>query len=188
MTREAALPIALLLAVLSSSWMPVSGSDVDEGIVPHPLLAGGGTVAAAEGDPAAPDCLAAPPIVFVDVCATGRNTGMNWTDAFADLQDALNLAACSVAVREIWVAAGTYRPSRRVHPTDVQSATFQLLSGLAIYGGFDGSETEREERNPERNTTILSGDLEERDNSGRVRLQPCAIGALGSGGSWPVVR
>ena len=135
--------------------------------MPHPLLAGSGTVAAAEGDPAAPDCLAAPPIVFVDVCATGRNTGMNWTDAFADLQDALNLAACSVAVREIWVAAGTYRPSRRVHPTDVQSATFQLLSGLAIYGGFDGSETEREERNPERNTTILSGDLEERDNSGR---------------------
>jgi predicted outer membrane repeat protein len=55
------------------------------------------------------------------------------------------------------VAAGTYYPSV---PSGLY-ATFQLKSGVALYGGFAGSETEREQRNWILNTTIFSGDTDE---------------------------
>ncbi len=100
---------------------------------------------------------ASPPRLFVDGDATGANNGTSWTDAFRDLQDALNAAAgSSGAVHEIWVAAGTYTPDRE---TGDREATFQLLSGVAIYGGFAGGETYLEQRDPAANPTVLSGDL-----------------------------
>ena len=44
---------------------------------------------------------------FVQATATGANNGKNWQNAFADLHDALTLAA---AGDEVWVAQGTYTP------------------------------------------------------------------------------
>jgi hypothetical protein len=96
----------------------------------------------------------------VDAEAKGTNDGTSWADAFTDLQDALYLAESSEgAVREIWVADGTYCPSQRTDPADPRSATFQLLNGVTIYGGFAGGETELSQRNPAVNQTVLSGDL-----------------------------
>ena len=40
---------------------------------------------------------------------------------------------------DIWVAQGTYRPDEDTnHPggTDSRTATFQLINGVALYGGF----------------------------------------------------
>ncbi len=61
------------------------------------------------------------------------------------------------AVDEIWVAAGTYSPGTS------RVAAFRLKSGLGVYGGFDGGETARDERDPLTYPTILSGDAERDD-------------------------
>ena len=59
---------------------------------------------------------------------------------------------------EIWVAAGTYRPSS-AGQSDARQATFHLVPGISVLGGFDGVGTLRDQRDPVANPTILSGDL-----------------------------
>ena len=100
---------------------------------------------------------AAGSIIFVDANASGANNGTSWADAYVNLQSAL---AAAVSGKQIWVAAGTYKPTGG---TD-QNATFTLKSGVKIYGGFTGSETLLSERNPSANPTILSGDIGTVDN------------------------
>ncbi len=73
-------------------------------------------------------------------------------DTACDLQAALALAE---AGDQVWVAAGTYKPTTGIDRT----ATFLLESGVAIYGGFAGTETALEERDWETNLTTLSGDI-----------------------------
>jgi len=45
-------------------------------------------------------------IIYVKAAATGQNDGTSWTDAFTDLQDALDAAAVTPGFDEIWVAKG----------------------------------------------------------------------------------
>ncbi len=78
--------------------------------------------------------------------------GADWTANACSLQNALSQA---VSGDEIWVAAGTYRPTA----TGDRTVTFQLKSGVALYGGFAGTETLRSERDWATNVTILSGDI-----------------------------
>jgi hypothetical protein len=96
--------------------------------------------------------------------STGANTGSSWSDAFRDLQSALNLAKSG---DEIWVAKGIYKPTA-VNPLDTQfdngsdprAKTFYLKEGVKLYGGFEGTETSREVRT---NETVLSGDFRDND-------------------------
>lgn len=90
--------------------------------------------------------------VYVDASATGANDGSSWEDAFVDLQDALNGPAA-----EIWVAKGTYRPAQNDDP----NAVFRMRSGQAVYGGFDGTETAREQRRWWANETVLTGRIKQ---------------------------
>jgi hypothetical protein len=94
-----------------------------------------------------------PQIMYVDQRASGANDGSSWANAYTNLQSAL--AITTIRDDQIWVAAGTYQPTS----TGDRSATFRLISGVAIYGGFGGGETNRDQRNPGMHTTILSGDL-----------------------------
>jgi uncharacterized repeat protein (TIGR02543 family) len=80
----------------------------------------------------------------------------SWETA-CDLQDALALAE---AGDQVWVAAGTYKPTTGTDRT----ATFLLESGVAIYGGFAGTETSLTERDWETNLTTLSGDIGTEDD------------------------
>ena len=100
-----------------------------------------------------------PCIWYVDDSSFGTQTGGSWYYAFRHLQDAL---AAAQAADEIWVAQGTYRPDRSMASpsgTGVRSASFALDSGVAVYGGFVGNETDRVDRKWRINKTILSGDL-----------------------------
>lgn len=94
------------------------------------------------------------------------NEGDNWgTAAYKYLQDALQLAtqnATSQNPYEIWVAAGTYitdESAASPNGTNSRATSFELRSNIATYGGFVGNETTRNQRNPELNATILSGEI-----------------------------
>ncbi len=109
--------------------------------------------------------LAAPSsgVIFVDAAASGANDGSSWIDAFTKLQDAL--AAASTGT-QIWVARGVYYPDEGSGQTDGdRAATFQLKSGVAIYGGFVGTELALTERAPGTNRTVLSGDIDQDDTT-----------------------
>jgi len=99
-------------------------------------------------------------ILYVDLDAAGADNGTSWGDAFTDLQDAL--AASAGGGYEIWVAEGAYTPS--VPPG--RDATFQLLDGVGLYGGFAGTEDDRANRDWVLHETILSGDLNGDDGTG----------------------
>ncbi|MEO1619945.1 MAG: DUF4114 domain-containing protein [Cyanobacteria bacterium J06632_3] len=89
-------------------------------------------------------------VIFVNQNASGNQDGSSWQNAFIDLQAAIALA---VDGDEIWVAQGTYVPGSS------RSATFAISNAIEIYGGFDGSETQKSERDWQLNPTILSGEI-----------------------------
>jgi predicted outer membrane repeat protein len=91
-------------------------------------------------------------IRYVKQDATAPNDGSSWAHAHTDLQSAL---AASSPDEEIWVAAGTYKPTS----TADRTISFTLKNGVALYGGFVGTETSRTQRNYQANVTILSGDI-----------------------------
>jgi hypothetical protein len=96
--------------------------------------------------------------VHVKHDATGSNDGSSWQNAFTDLQGALDSAKTG---EEIWVARGTYKPSKN-HPLDLldpRAKTFNLKAGVGLYGGFGGTETSLAQRQISQNPTILSGDF-----------------------------
>ena len=90
-------------------------------------------------------------ILYVKPGANG-NCG-SWVDA-CELQIALGKAT---AGDQIWVATGTYKPTAIVDLD--RTTTFQLISGVAIYGGFPASGGTWQDRDWGANITTLSGDI-----------------------------
>lgn len=116
----------------------------------------------------------------VDAQAAPGGDGASWATALADLQDALSdPAAC-----EVWVAAGVYKPTS--DPGD-RLARFALRSTLAVYGGFAGTETAREQRDHRVNVTVLSGDIDGNDNADANGVVQSAADAVGAN-SYRVVE
>lgn len=104
-------------------------------------------------------------IIYVNPGAVGANNGTSWANAFTSLSSAL-LAATSAD--EVWVTQGVYKPVTQIDfnssgGLDAREATFQIPDGVAVYGGFSGTEVARDERNWETNLTVLSGDLDNND-------------------------
>lgn len=91
-------------------------------------------------------------IIFVDVDATGANNGQSWTNAYTDLQIALTNASPG---DDIWVAKGIYLPTTGTE----RHLSFNLVSGVGVYGGFDGTETQLTQRDFVNNISRLSGDI-----------------------------
>jgi hypothetical protein len=101
---------------------------------------------------------------FVDRNAPAGGSGLAWASAFPELQSALTAAQVDPSITQIWVAAGTYRPSAGGN----RAASFVLRNGLALFGGFAGNETRLEQRDPALHPTILDGDLLGDDGPGFV--------------------
>lgn len=116
-------------------------------------------------------------IWYVDDEGETENGCTSWDDACPELQIALSLADPG---DQIWVAVGTYRPDYDMpagEHTGDREATFQLVSGIEIYGGFDATEETLEDRAGLFDETILSGDLSENDAPNessccRLHLEP----------------
>jgi len=115
-------------------------------------------------------------IIYVDDDAAGAGDGTSWADACVYLQDALAEAAdCSEPV-EIRVAQGVYKPDRdSAHPggTGDRKASFHLLEGVALKGGFAGlADADPDARDVALYETVLSGDLAGDD---APVLDPCDL-------------
>ena len=92
---------------------------------------------------------------YVDIDASGMNTGTSWVNAFTDLQVAMNTA---LPGDSIWVAEGTYLPGSA-------SGFIIASSDVRVYGGFDATEDSISQRSILFNETILSGDIGVVDDS-----------------------
>lgn len=100
-------------------------------------------------------------IYYVDAARPDNSgAGTSWANAKKDLQAAINLAGTNAS---IWVKAGTYLPTHdpfgNTSPGNNRDKTFLLKNTVKVYGGFAGTETQLNQRNPINNVTILSGDL-----------------------------
>lgn len=112
--------------------------------------------------------------LYVNASATGSSPdGSSWAKAFHNLQDALDKATSINGADEIWVAKGTYVPTRiytmggyvgaaygRDNPGAPDLAnlrTFNLPDQVTILGGFQGNETGPDKRDPVSYPTVLDG-------------------------------
>ena len=103
--------------------------------------------------------------IYVNLAATGANNGTSWADAYTNLQTAINAAG---AGSQIWVAAGTYKPTQfmdRKVRNNARSRSFVLKGGVSIVGGFAGTEKDLAQRNLTNNVTTLSGDFSGNDSA-----------------------
>lgn len=110
-------------------------------------------------------------VIYVHSAATGAEDGESWSDAYVNLQDALDdVRSDGGCPCEIWTAAGTYRPDRG---SGHQALSFEIVNDIRLYGGFAGWETTLDQRNPVLNETILSGDLAANDDPSLEAYQGC---------------
>ena len=107
------------------------------------FLAGNGTIPS--------PAMALDPILYVAWDASAGGNGTSWGQAKQTIQEAVNAAAPGI---EIWVKQGTY-----TLPAGSSSSTSEILVNkvVQIYGGFNGTENLRAQRDWKNNTTTVSG-------------------------------
>jgi hypothetical protein len=79
--------------------------------------------------------------IYVKPGADAANRESSWSDALPSLAAAI---AAANSGDEVWAAAGTYGPVK-------------LKSGVKLFGGLAGHETERAQADPSANKTVISG-------------------------------
>ncbi len=82
-------------------------------------------------------------VLYVDRNATGNGNGASWENAALRISDALTSTGAEGG--EIWVAKGVY------------SESITLKSNVRLYGGFEGDETNRSERDPLTRISCIDG-------------------------------
>ena len=99
-----------------------------------------------------PFAASAQTIVYVDHNAVGSGDGSSWSDAYSEVGDALSIAPRD---SQVWVAQGSYQPGTS------RADTFTLKDGVAVFGGFSGTEEpdtfDLSQRDLVANETVLNG-------------------------------
>lgn len=90
--------------------------------------------------------------IYVDQAASGLNDGTSWTNAYNDIQDAIDDAVQQTPA-EIWVAEGQYTATAQ-NPTVTLAGP---INGLTILGGFLGNEASSSLRDARINRTYIDG-------------------------------
>ncbi|MBP5480387.1 MAG: DUF1565 domain-containing protein, partial [Paludibacteraceae bacterium] len=85
-------------------------------------------------------------VIYVKSGANGD--GSSWSNAFGNVQQAVDLAAETGA--DVWVAKGVYKGD--------STAVVSLKPNVSLYGGFAGTETSLSVRDTAKNPTVLDGD------------------------------
>jgi hypothetical protein len=83
---------------------------------------------------------------YVDAGAQGSGNGLSWDNAYKTILAAVNetdLTDC-----DVWVRQAAYRPT----------SSLNIKAGMALYGGFAGDETSRDQRDWRANPTIIVGE------------------------------
>jgi len=83
---------------------------------------------------------------YVNSQATGDGTGLRWEHAYTTILAALGEADLTDC--DVWVKHATYKPTASLH----------IKAGIALYGGFAGDETSRDQRDWQANPTIVDGE------------------------------
>ncbi|GGE32931.1 T9SS type A sorting domain-containing protein [Psychroflexus planctonicus] len=97
---------------------------------------------------------------YVDQNATGSNDGTSWANAYTSLHDGLDAIENDIIADTLWVAQGTYKPDN-----SSRSESFRILGdNNKVFGGFNGTETDLDQRDIEAHPTIISGDLAGNDD------------------------
>jgi parallel beta helix pectate lyase-like protein len=121
------------------------------------------------------DCPPATSRLYVDLAAPPDGDGLSWSSAMRTIEDALAVPG----VEEIWVAQGTYFTPE--HDGGLEMSCW--WTGLRILGGFNGTETDENQRDPSLNLTIVSGDRlgNDIDGSDESRLDNASKAVLVQG-------
>ena len=91
-------------------------------------------------------------VFFVNKQSTAvAEDGLTWDTAFDTIQEGID-AARQAFGGEVWVSRGTYSEER-----DNPTGSLNLRSGVDVYGGFDGTETDRAQRDSTANLTTING-------------------------------
>ncbi len=116
---------------------------------------------------------------YVTETGGGNKNGTSWETASSNLGDIL---ANKVRIGDqVWVARGTYKPTL----DGDRGAAFSIPGGIAVYGGFPARGGNMDQRNPEINQTILTGDLDENDDFDIT--QGGYLGGTGNDNTYQVV-
>ncbi|MDR1582576.1 MAG: right-handed parallel beta-helix repeat-containing protein [Prevotellaceae bacterium] len=122
--------------------------------------------------------------IYVTVTGAGNQNGSSWNNACRGLAYPLMCAKNNSAIKEIWVAAGTYYPeysadfNNTATSANLRDKAFVLVDGVKIYGGFFGTETLLSQRDTTTvnnivqmvNETVLSGDIDGANNFYHVMI------------------
>lgn len=140
-------PVVLTLEVTVNTSAEPGGELVNEVIVRSDITC-------AVATKTTPVCCWGGDVIYVDQSRPDGGNGVSWQTAYRNLQSALSRAANGCG-SEIWVANAMYSPGADT------GDSFEIPDGVAVYGGFAGYETSRQQRNWKQHETILSGYISE---------------------------
>ena len=104
-------------------------------------------------------------IKYVDGSIAASGDGASWTTAYKTLDEALQVAFTNTNIQYIYIAQGTYTPSKKpydnngveISTTDARDVTFHVRDGLKIIGSYASGGTGVPDINA--HPTILSGNI-----------------------------